>query len=48
VKRDLLARGIFTSVTDLARSCAASSRSTHNERVKPVRWAHAGPSRRIA
>lgn len=47
VKRDLLARGIFTSVTDLARKLRRFIRK-YNERAKPVRWAYADPSKRIA
>src|SRR3989454_3320216 len=38
VKRDLLARGIFTSVTDLARKLRRFI-TKYNERAKPVRWA---------
>jgi transposase len=47
VKRDLLARGIFTSVTDLARKLRRFI-TTYNERTKPVRWSYADPTRRIA
>jgi transposase len=47
VKRDLLARGIFTSVADLARKLRRFI-TKYNERAKPVRWAYADPSRRIA
>jgi transposase len=47
VKRDLLARGIFTSVTDLARKLPRFI-TKYNERAKPVRWAYTDPSRRIA
>lgn len=47
VKRDLLARGIFTSVTDLARKLRRFI-TKYNERAKPVRWAYVDPSRRIA
>ena len=47
VKRDLLGRGIFTSVTDLARKLRRFI-TKYNERAKPVRWAYADPSRRIA
>jgi transposase len=47
VKRDLLARGIFTSVTDLARKLRRFI-TKYNGRAKPVRWASADPSRRIA
>jgi transposase len=47
VKRDLLARGIFTSVTDLARKLRRFI-TKYNERAKPVRWSYADPARRIA
>jgi len=47
VKRDLLARGIFTSVTDLARKLRRFI-TKYNERAKPVRWAYADPTRRIS
>jgi transposase len=47
VKRDLLARGIFTSVTDLARKLRRFI-TKYNERAKPVRWAYADPSQRIS
>jgi transposase len=47
VKRDLLARGIFTSVADLARKLRRFI-TKYNERAKPVRWAYADPVRRIA
>jgi transposase len=46
VKRDLLARGIFTSVADLARKLRRFI-TKYNERAKPVRWAHADPAQRI-
>jgi len=46
VKRDLLGRGIFTSVNDLARKLRRFI-TKYNERAKPVRWAYADPSRRI-
>ena len=46
VKRDLLGRGIFTSVSDLARKLRRFI-TKYNERAKPVRWAYADPSRRI-
>lgn len=47
LKRDLLGRGIFTSVSDLARKLRRFI-TKYNERAKPVRWAYADPSRRIA
>jgi hypothetical protein len=40
VKRDLLARGLFTSVADLAGKLRRFT-TKYNERAKPVRWAHA-------
>jgi hypothetical protein len=47
VKRELLARGIFTSVTNLARKLWHFI-TKYNQRAKPVRWAYVDPSRRIA
>jgi transposase len=47
VKRDLLARGIFTSVAGLARKLRRFI-TKYNERAKPARWAYADPTRRIA
>jgi transposase len=47
LKRDLLARGVFTSVTDLARKLRRFI-TKYNERAKPVRWSYADPSRRIS
>ena len=46
VKRDLLGRGIFTSLADLARKLRRFI-TKYNERAKPVRWAYAAPTRRI-
>jgi transposase len=46
VKRDLLARGIFTSVNDLARKLRRFI-AKYNERARPVRWAYTDTSRRI-
>jgi transposase len=47
LKRDVLARGIFTSVTDLARKLRRYI-DKYNRNAKPVRWSYADPSRRIA
>lgn len=47
LKRDVLARGIFTSVTDLARKLRRYIEQ-YNRTAKPVRWSYADPSRRIA
>jgi len=46
VKRDLLGRGIFTSVADLARKLRRFV-TMYNERATPVGWAYADPARRI-
>jgi hypothetical protein len=47
VKRDLLARGTFTSVADFARKLRRFI-AKYNQRAEPVRWAHVDPTRRIA
>ncbi len=45
--RDVLARGIFTSVTDLTRKLRRYI-DRYNRTAAPVRWAYTDPSRRIA
>ena len=47
IERDILARGIFTSVADLKRKIMKYLRH-YNKAPKPVRWTYADPSRRIA
>lgn len=47
LKRDVLTRGIFTSVKDLARKLRRYI-AKYNERATPVRWSYVDPSRRIA
>lgn len=47
IERDILARGIFTSVTDLKRKILTYIRH-YNKTARPVRWTYADPSRRIA
>jgi transposase len=47
IERDVLARGIFTSVADLRRKILRYIRR-YNDAPKPIRWAYADPSRRIA
>src|SRR5215203_1719562 len=47
IERDVLARGIFTSVADLKRKIMKYIRH-HNKAPKPVRWTYADPTRRIA
>ena len=47
IERDVTARGIFTSVTDLRRKLMRYIRQ-YNKTATPIRWAYADPSRRIA
>ena len=47
IERDVIARGIFTSVTDLRRKLMRYI-AHYNKTAKPFRWAYADPSRRIA
>jgi len=47
IERDILARGIFTSLPDLRRKIMKYIRH-HNKDPKPIRWTYADPSRRIA
>jgi transposase len=47
IERDVIARGIFTSVTDLRRKIMRYIKR-YNEDAKPVRWSYADPTRRIA
>jgi hypothetical protein len=46
IERDLLARGIFTSVADLARKIRRYI-DRYNKAPKPIRWAYRNPARRI-
>jgi len=46
IERDLLARGIFTSVADLARKIRRYIHR-YNKAPKPIRWAYRNPVRRI-
>ncbi|AVA33855.1 IS630 family transposase [Cupriavidus metallidurans] len=46
IQRDVIARGIFTSVNDLARKLMRYIRQ-HNKDPKPIKWKHDDPSRRI-
>jgi transposase len=46
IERDLLARGIFTSVADLARKIRRYI-YRYNKAPKPIRWAYRNPSNRI-
>ncbi len=47
IERDILARGIFTSVADLKRKILRYVRR-YNTTAKPFRWSYADPTRRIA
>jgi transposase len=46
IERDLLARGIFTSLPDLARKIRRYI-TRYNEAPKPVRWIYGNPAHRI-
>src|SRR6476469_2491527 len=46
IQRDLLARGIFTSVADLARKICKYIRA-YTRVARPFRWSYSDPSRRI-
>jgi len=47
IERDVLARGIFTSVADLARKIRRYIRH-YNTVKKPIRWAYRNPAHRIS
>jgi transposase len=47
IERDVTARGIFTSVTDLRRKLMRYIKH-YNKVAKPIRWSYTDPSRRIA
>jgi transposase len=47
IERDLLARGIFTSVNDLARRIRLYIRR-YNKAAKPIRWNYRNPAHRIS
>src|SRR5438552_8962277 len=47
IERDVTARGIFTSVTDLRRKLMRYIKH-YNKTATPIRWTYADPSRRIA
>ena len=47
IERDVIARGIFTSVTDLRRKLLRYIKQ-YNKTAKPFRWSYADPTRRIA
>ena len=47
IERDVIARGIFTSVRDLRRKLMRYIKQ-YNKTAKPFRWSYADPMRRIA
>jgi transposase len=46
IERDVIARGIFTSLPDLKRKLMRYIRR-YNEQPKPVKWKYFDPTRRI-
>jgi len=46
IERDVIARGVFTSVSDLRRKLMRYIRR-YNEQPRPVKWKYFDPSRRI-
>jgi transposase len=46
IERDVIARGVFTSVKDLAKKLMRYIRK-YNEAAKPLSWRYSDPSRRI-
>ena len=46
IERDVIARGVFTSVPDLKRKLMRSIRH-YNKQPKPIKWKYFDPSRRI-
>ena len=47
IERDVIARGVFTSVTDLRRKLMRYIRQ-YNRTPKPVKWVYRDPTRRIS
>jgi transposase len=46
IERDLIARGVFTSVNDLARKIQRYIKA-YSANAKPIQWKYSDPSRRI-
>ena len=46
IERDVIARGVFTSLSDLKRELMRYIRK-YNEQLKPVKWKYFDPTRRI-
>ena len=47
IERDVIARGIFTSVADLRRKLMRYIRH-HNKELRPIKWTYTNPKKRIA
>lgn len=47
IERDVIARGVFTSVGDLRRKLMRYIRA-YTKRARPIRWTYIDPKRRIA
>jgi transposase len=47
IERDVIARGVFTSVKDLARKLMRYIRH-YNRAPTPIKWTYRDPSRRIS
>jgi transposase len=47
IERDVIARGVFTSVADLRRKLLKYIRAYAN-RARPIRWTYTHPNRRIS
>jgi transposase len=47
IERELLARGVFTSVSDLGRKIRRYIRG-YNKAAKPIRWSYRNPAHRIS
>jgi len=46
IERDVIARGVFTSVSDLRRKLMTYIRA-YAKRARPIRWTYTNPKRRI-
>jgi hypothetical protein len=47
IERDVIARGVFTSVADLRRKLMKYIRA-YAKRARPIRWTYTDPKHRIA
>jgi hypothetical protein len=47
IERDVIARGVFTSVADLKRKLMHYIRE-YDKAPKPIKWLYRNPSRRIS